>query len=288
MKIISAITELRTDLAPWRQAGQTIALVPTMGNLHAGHINLVKTAFTMADQVVVSIFVNPLQFVAGEDYQTYPRTLEADCEKLRTVSTDLLFTPSVTEIYPTGMAASTSIEVPHLSNLLCGASRPGHFIGVATVVNKLFNIVQPQLALFGEKDYQQLLIIQRMVADLYLPIEIIGVPTYRADDGLALSSRNSYLNPQQRRIAPRLFQILDQMRRQIIAGYQDLTQLESQAIANLTDAGFQPDYVSVRNALTLVIPTVADQDLIILAAAWLGKARLIDNIKVCSKSLGGC
>lgn len=280
MKITSSIAELRTYLAAWRQTGQTIAFVPTMGNLHAGHINLVKTAFTVADQVVVSIFVNPLQFGAGEDYQTYPRTLEADCENLITAKTDLLFTPSVTEIYPTGMATSTSIEVPHLSNLLCGAARPGHFIGVATVVNKLFNIVQPHQALFGEKDYQQLLIIKRMVADLYLPIEIIGVPTYREDDGLAMSSRNGYLTLHQRSMAPRLFQILNQLRNQIIAGHQDFAQLESQALANLAAAGFQPDYVSVRNAQTLAIPTIADRDLIVLAAAWLGKTRLIDNIRI--------
>lgn len=249
-----------------------------MGNLHAGHLSLVEQALSVAERVVVSIFVNPLQFGVGEDYQTYPRTFEADCEKLEQIGTDLLFTPSVTDIYPAGMEATSYVTVPGLSNVLCGASRPGHFRGVATVVNILFNIVQPDKALFGQKDYQQLVIIKRMVADLFMPIEIIGVPIVREADGLAMSSRNQYLsNAEQRAIAPRLFQTIDNIRIQIQSGERNYTRLENEAMQRLADAGFKPDYVAVRQAQTLDLPTAADKDLVILAAAWLGKARLIDN-----------
>jgi pantoate--beta-alanine ligase len=280
MKILSSLPDLRIHLNAWRQAGQTIAFVPTMGNLHAGHINLVKAAQTVANRVVVSIFVNPLQFGAGEDYQTYPRTLEADCEKLIAVNTDLLFTPNVTDIYPQGMAVSTRVEVPQLSDILCGAARPGHFIGVATVVNKLFNIVQPDKALFGEKDYQQFQIIKRMAVDLNMPIDIISVPTCRESDGLAMSSRNSYLDAKQRRTAPQLYQTLNQVKTQIEAGRRDFTYLEEQAISQLIETGWNPDYVAVRTANSLTLPSTADNHLVILAAARLGKTRLIDNIPV--------
>lgn len=280
MKIISSFPDLRTHLNTWRQAGQTIAFVPTMGNLHAGHINLVKAAQTVANRVVVSIFVNPLQFGPTEDYQSYPRTLEADCEKLKEVHTDLLFTPNVTDIYPQGMEVSTRVEVPQLSDILCGAARPGHFIGVATVVNKLFNIVQPDQALFGEKDYQQLQIIKRMVADLNMPIDIISVPTCRESDGLAMSSRNSYLDTKQRRQAPQLYQILNQLKTQIETGRRNFTQMEIQAISQLTEAGWNPDYVAVCTANSLTLPSLEDKHLVILAAARLGKTRLIDNIQV--------
>ncbi len=280
MKIISSLPDLRTHLTPWRHAGQTIAFVPTMGNLHAGHINLVKAAQTVANRVVVSIFVNPLQFGPTEDYQSYPRTLEADCEKLKEVHTDLLFTPNVTDLYPQGMAVSTRVEVPQLGDILCGAARPGHFIGVATVVNKLFNIVQPDQALFGEKDYQQLQIIKRMVTDLNMPIDIISVPTCRESDGLAMSSRNSYLDATQRRQAPQLYQILNQLKTQIEAGRRDFTEMETQTISQLTEAGWNPDYVTVRTANSLALPTSEDKHLVILAAARLGKTRLIDNIQV--------
>jgi pantoate--beta-alanine ligase len=278
IKTISTIPELRAQISEWRSKKQSIALVPTMGNLHAGHLSLVEQALSVAERVVVSIFVNPLQFGVGEDYQTYPRTFEADCEKLEQIGTDLLFTPSVTDIYPAGMEATSYVTVPGLSNVLCGASRPGHFRGVATVVNILFNIVQPDKALFGQKDYQQLVIIKRMVADLFMPIEIIGVPIVREADGLAMSSRNQYLsNAEQRAIAPRLFQTIDNIRIQIQSGERNYTRLENEAMQRLADAGFKPDYVAVRQAQTLDLPTAADKDLVILAAAWLGKARLIDN-----------
>jgi pantoate--beta-alanine ligase len=278
IKTISTIPELRAQISEWRSKKQSIALVPTMGNLHAGHLSLVEQALSVAERVVVSIFVNPLQFGVGEDYQTYPRTFEADCEKLEQIGTDLLFTPSVTDIYPAGMEATSYVTVPGLSNVLCGASRPGHFRGVATVVNILFNIVQPDKALFGQKDYQQLVIIKRMVADLFMPIEIIGVPIVREADGLAMSSRNQYLsNAEQRAIAPRLFQTIDNIRIQIQSGERNYTLLENEAMQRLADAGFKPDYVAVRQAQTLDLPTAADKDLVILAAAWLGKARLIDN-----------
>jgi len=276
MKTISTIPDLRAQINEWRSQKKTIALVPTMGNLHAGHLSLVEQA--VADRVVVSIFVNPLQFGVGEDYQTYPRTFEADCEKLEKVSTHLLFTPSVTELYPAGMEATSYVTVPKLSNVLCGASRPGHFNGVATVVNILLNIVQPDKALFGEKDYQQLMIIKRMVADLFMPIEIIGVPIVREADGLAMSSRNQYLIAEQRAIASGLFQTIDNMRFKIESGERNYTSLEKKAMQALAEAGFKPDYVAVRQAQTLDMPTAADKDLVILAAAWLGKARLIDNI----------
>jgi len=271
MNTISTIPDLRAQINEWRSQKKTIALVPTMGNLHAGHLSLVEQA--VADRVVVSIFVNPLQFGVGEDYQTYPRTFESDCEKLEKVSTHLLFTPSVTELYPAGM--SSYVTVPKLSNILCGASRPDHFKGVATVVNILLNIVQPDKALFGEKDYQQLMIIKRMVADLFMPIEIIGVPIVREADGLAMSSRNQYLNAEQRAIAPALFQTIDKMK--LESGKCNYTSLENKAMQALAELGFKPDYVAVRQAQTLELPTAADKDLVILAAAWLGKARLIDN-----------
>ncbi|MDM8558865.1 pantoate--beta-alanine ligase [Candidatus Parabeggiatoa sp. HSG14] len=280
MKKISSISELRTIINKWRKNQQSIAFVPTMGNLHDGHISLVEHALSVADRVIVSIFVNPLQFGIGEDYQTYPRTLEADCETLEQIGTHLVFTPSVTDIYPTDTETTTSVIVPGLSKILCGASRPIFFKGITTVVNILFNLVQPDKALFGEKDYQQLLIIKRMVADLFMPIEIIGVPIMREADGLAMSSRNHYLNAEQRTIAPQLFQTIDNIKKQIEQGGRQFVQLENQAISDLTTTGFNPDYIAIRQAQTLDIPTSADKKLVILAAAWLGKARLIDNIMV--------
>ncbi len=280
MKIMTQIAELRAQLNEWRNNQQRIAFVPTMGNLHDGHLTLVKQALTVADRVVVSIFVNPLQFGATEDYQTYPRTLAEDSDQLAQQGVDLLFNPAVTTLYSGGIEATTGIQVPKLSEILCGASRPVLFKGVATVVNILFNLVQPDEALFGEKDYQQLLIIKRMVTDLFIPIKIVGVPTVREPDGLAMSSRNQYLNPKQRAIAPCLFQTLHNMKVKITAGQREWALLESEAIESLKQIGFNPDYVSVRCCHDLTIPTPADKNLIILAAAWLGPARLIDNIFV--------
>ncbi len=278
MKTVAQIPQLRAQVAQWRAEKQCIAFVPTMGNLHDGHLTLVRYALAIADRVVVSIFVNPLQFGVGEDYHTYPRTLAADSEKLEQLGVHLLVIPHVEEIYPLGIAVTTYLQVPQLGEILCGASRPNFFKGVATVVNLLFNLVQPDKALFGEKDYQQLLIIKRMVADLFIPIEIVNVPTMREPDGLAMSSRNHYLDVQQRAMAPYLFQVLSKMKSQIETGHHDFSLLENQAIEHLIQAGFQPDYVTVRCRHDLAIPTDADKELIILAAVQLGTARLIDNI----------
>jgi len=227
----------------------------------------------------VSIFVNPLQFGVGEDYHSYPHTLEEDSQKLEQMGSHLLFTPSMTDIYPAGMETSTYVKVPKISEILCGASRPTHFKGVTTIVNILFNLLQPDKALFGEKDYQQLLIIKRMVVDLFIPVKIISVPTVRETDGLAMSSRNHYLNKEQRAIAPYLFQSIDNIRKKIETGERDFTHLENKTISHLKETGFKPDYITIRQAQTLEIPSSEDKILIILAAARLGKTRLIDNVR---------
>lgn len=279
MRIVKAIAPLRAELA-WRARGERIAFVPTLGNLHTGHLSLVKEAKRRAPCVVVSIFVNPLQFAGGEDYSSYPRTFKEDSSILEQNNTDILFFPDIGEIYPQGMEAATKVEVPGLSDILCGAYRPGHFRGVATVVNTLFNIVQPDLALFGEKDYQQLLIIRRMVADLALPIEIIGLPTVRETGGLAMSSRNQYLTPAERARAPLLFQTLARAKNRIESGSRDYPAIENDALLSLQQGGFRPDYFSVRRAQDLAPAAPGDMDLVILAAARLGQARLIDNVRL--------
>lgn len=271
--------ELRRQIAAWRKRGERIAFVPTMGNLHAGHLSLVTAAHLHAERVVVSIFVNPLQFGPNEDLDDYPRTLEADRQALAQVSCDLLFVPSAQTLYPRGLAAQTRVEVPGLSDILCGASRPGHFVGVATVVCKLFNLVQPDVALFGEKDFQQLLIIRRMVEDLAIPVTIIGMPTVREPDGLAMSSRNSYLTPEERARAPLLYRVLNEVAEALRSG-QPLAEAERSGVESLKAAGFRPDYLSVRRAKDLAPPGLKDRDLVILAAAYLGRARLIDNLRV--------
>jgi pantoate--beta-alanine ligase len=278
MKTVVDISELRTQIQQWRSAQQTIALVPTMGNLHAGHLSLVERALSLAQRVVVSIFVNPMQFGAGEDYQTYPRTLAADQQQLESLGVHLLFTPTTQAIYPDDLNTATYVEVPHLSQILCGASRPGHFRGVATVVNLLFNLVQPHFALFGQKDYQQLLIIKKMVADLQMPIEIMSMPTVREPDGLAMSSRNNYLTPEQRAIAPGLYQTLNKLKEQIKRREDELTNLEAQAFNNLEKQGFKPDYLTARQPHNLAQATISEKNMIILAAAHLGSTRLIDNL----------
>jgi pantoate--beta-alanine ligase len=251
-----------------------------MGNLHEGHLNLVRKARALCDVVVVSIFVNPMQFGPNEDLDAYPRTLTADKEKLFAEGVQLLFTPTVDEMYPAGMAQQTTVSVPELSNTLCGASRPGHFTGVATVVTKLFNIVQPDVAVFGEKDYQQLSIIRKMVQDLCMPIDIVGVPTVRAEDGLALSSRNGYLTPDQRRKAPFLNQVLLECREAIACGFDNYRELEARAMTRLSEAGFEPDYFAIRDARTLAEVTEETEEVAILAAARLGEPRLIDNVRL--------
>lgn len=278
MNTVKTVLELRAAVARARSEGKRIALTPTMGNLHSGHAALVSKAAQRADFVVASIFVNPLQFGPNEDLATYPRTLAADQEKLLQAGCNLLFTPGVEEMYPHGMADQTLVSVPHLSQGLCGASRPGHFEGVATVVSKLFNMVQPDLAIFGEKDFQQLAVIRAMVRDLNMPIQIIGEPTVRADDGLALSSRNGYLDEAQRAAAPSLYQAIRQTAEAISAGEQDFETLLNSKKQQLQAAGFRIDYLEIRNADSLRPTTAEDPDLVILAAAFMGKTRLIDNL----------
>lgn len=262
----------------WHQQGQSVALVPTMGNLHAGHLQLVKQAKDLADRVVVSIFVNPTQFVAGEDFDTYPRTIEEDLENLKAISPDLIFIPDIDEVYPAGLELDTQVVVPELDSIFCGAFRPGHFTGVATVVSKLLNMVQPDIAIFGNKDYQQLLVIKKLVTDLCIPVEIIGAETVREANGLALSSRNRYLTQQEEEIAVELYQTLLNISDAVKGGSDDFYQLEADAIDYLEDKGFRIDYLSIRNAENLGEPT--EGNLVVLAAAWLGKARLIDNIQI--------
>lgn len=276
MQTVTRINELRERLAQWRRQGLCIAFVPTMGNLHAGHIALVDAARRQADKVVVSVFVNPTQFGVGEDYETYPRTEQQDAEKLQAAQVDLLFLPSVAEMYP--QAGLVGVAVTGLSDRYCGASRPGHFDGVATVVCKLFNIVQPDLAFFGEKDFQQLAIIRRMVADLNLPVQIHGVPIVRESDGLAMSSRNAYLTPEQRLIAPRLYQLLCRIRDAILAGQADFRALIDETTSQLRQAGFEPDYLAISRGSDLQEADECDRELVILVAAKLGRTRLIDNI----------
>lgn len=279
MERIQRLTELRERVAEWRRAGETIAFVPTMGNLHQGHLTLVAEARSRAEHTVVSIFVNPLQFGPQEDLAAYPRTLAQDESMLSESDCDLLFAPDLGTMYPRGQQAQTRVEVPELSDILCGASRPGHFTGVATVVCKLFHMVQPDLALFGEKDYQQLLVIRRLTEDLAIPIEIIGVPTVRESDGLAMSSRNGYLSGDERARAPALYRTLKGAAQDLEVG-RAVAEVEVEASEALKAAGLRPDYVSVRRSSDLAEPTDADRELVILGAAYLGRARLIDNLRL--------
>ncbi len=285
MIIIEQIDDLRAQVKAWRQAGETIAFVPTMGNLHAGHLALVKRAQELGTKVVVSIFVNPTQFDRKEDLAAYPRTLEADCAYLQAVNTDLVFTPTPALMYPSGGLA-TKVEVPGISQILEGASRPGHFTGVSTVVCKLFNLVQPDIAVFGEKDFQQLMLIRHMVHDLDMPIQIVGLPTVREADGLAMSSRNGYLTAEERQKAAGFNQTLREVASALQAGNTDCELLQTQALHTLAQRGFRPDYVEIRQVTDLLPPKDCRQsaELVILGSAWLGKARLIDNIRVTLKN----
>jgi pantoate--beta-alanine ligase len=280
MDTVTRIHSVRERVTEWRKAGARIGFVPTMGNLHKGHLSLLARAAERADKVVVSIFVNPLQFGPNEDFNRYPRTIEHDTELLRKASASLLFTPSAFEIYPMGVERTSLVDVPELSAILEGQIRPGHFAGVATVVAKLFNIVQPDVAVFGEKDFQQLAIIRRMAQDLCMPIVIEGGPIVRDHDGLALSSRNQYLSAGERNRASRLYETLRRARQQILDGQQRYTEVEAHAMRELAAAGFVPDYVSLRRASDLLPPRVADDELVLLAAARLGKTRLIDNLLI--------
>jgi len=275
MKIIHTIKELRD----WRREAGSVAFVPTMGNLHEGHLALVREAAKRADKVVVSIFVNRLQFGQGEDFDRYPRTLEQDAAKLAGEGVAVLFAPSEQELYP-NVAQQYNVEPPHLQNELCGAFRPGHFRGVATVVAKLFNIVEPDYACFGKKDYQQLAILQGMAADLNFRVEIVPVDIGRAADGLALSSRNQYLSEAERKQAPQLYRELQAIARAVENGNRNYAALEQQAAANLKQAGWQVDYVEIRHAGNLQVAHVGDSELVVLAAARLGNTRLIDNIEI--------
>ena len=275
MKIIHTIKELRD----WRREAGSVAFVPTMGNLHEGHLALVREAAKRADNVVVSIFVNRLQFGQGEDFDRYPRTLEQDAAKLAGEGVAVLFAPSEQELYP-NVAQQYNVEPPNLQNELCGAFRPGHFRGVATVVAKLFNIVEPDYACFGKKDYQQLAILQGMAADLNFRVEIVPVDIGRAADGLALSSRNQYLSEAERKQAPQLYRELQAIARAVENGNRDYAALEQQAAANLKQAGWQVDYVEIRHAGNLQIAHVGDNKLVVLAAARLGNTRLIDNVEI--------
>ncbi|MGR8933209.1 MAG: pantoate--beta-alanine ligase [Gammaproteobacteria bacterium] len=279
MDIVTTVAALRQAVQPWRQNGKTLAFVATMGNLHDGHLHLVETAKNHADHVAVSIFVNPTQFGEGEDFSDYPRTEAEDLAKLREICADLVFVPKVAELYASN--AVTSITVKGLSEMHCGASRPGHFSGVATVVCKLFNIVQPDVALFGEKDYQQLVVIRRMAEDLNIPVDIVGVATVREADGLAMSSRNAYLSPEQRSIAPALYRSLCKARDLLLSGETDLRSLEKRQMRMLQFAGMQPEYFSICRSDNLMAATANDTvEWVILAAARLGRARLIDNVRV--------
>jgi len=278
MNTVTTIAELRAAVALARRAGKRIGFAPTMGNLHSGHAALVTRARDKADFVVASIFVNPLQFGPNEDLDTYPRTLAADQQRLVEAGCDLLFAPTVAQMYPEGTAVQTRVSVPELSQGLCGASRPGHFEGVATVVSKLLNMVQPDVAVFGQKDYQQLAVIRAMVRDLNMPIEIIGEPTVRAEDGLALSSRNGYLSAEQRAKAPVLYRCLSDMATAIRAGERDYAGLLEQQRKVIAASGFKLDYLEIRHAVHLRPVTAQDHDLVLLVAAYLGTTRLIDNL----------
>lgn len=280
LQIQHTISGAREVIRQWLALGESVVLVPTMGNLHAGHMSLVNRARTLADRVVVSVFVNPLQFGPNEDFDAYPRTPEQDQELLEEAEVDLLFEPSVEEMYPDGKEGTAVVEVPGISDVLCGAHRSGHFVGVVTVVTKLFNIIQPTVAVFGEKDFQQLFIIRRMVEDLNSPVQIVSVPTRREDDGLAMSSRNRYLSPEQRSVAPGLYATLQQVAQRVQADDGSLEEIENWGRQQLEELGFVPDYLSIRERHGLSAPSSSDSDLVVLVAARLGFVRLIDNLAV--------
>jgi pantoate--beta-alanine ligase len=279
LNTVTTIAAVRAQVARWHEAKERVVFVPTMGNLHAGHVSLIETARKHGKRFVSSIFVNPMQFGPNEDFAHYPRTPTNDAKMLDEAGCDLMFMPEVGEIYPNGAEQATRVEVPGISDILCGEFRPGHFEGVATIVAKLFHIVDPDVAIFGEKDFQQLTVIRRMVADLCLRVEIVGAPTVRESDGLAMSSRNQYLDETQRKRAPTIYWQLQQAVAALKAGVRDFAQLETAGIAGLNDAGFRTDYFKVRDAKSLGPGQPDTKHFVVLAAARLGKARLIDNIQ---------
>ncbi len=276
MQLVSTLDELRAVINGWRRNGERIGFVPTMGNLHQGHLELARQARSRCDRVVASIFVNPLQFDRAADLKAYPRTLEQDCDRLGELA-DIVFTPTPALMYPNGQQQQTRVAVPGIAEVLEGALRPGHFDGVSTVVCKLFNLVQPDLACFGEKDYQQLALIRKMTADLNMPVEILGIPTVRAEDGLALSSRNGYLTDAERALAPELAATMNWLADRMADGERDIERLTAEGSARLNDAGFRTDGIDIVDADTLLPLTAQSRAAVILMAAFLGKARLIDN-----------
>lgn len=280
MQVIQSINVLREQIAEWRADGKHIVFVPTMGNLHDGHMSLVRHARSLGQRVVVSIYVNPTQFGVNEDFGNYPRTLQRDCQQLLANGADLVFTPDEQTMYPLGTRRATHISVPGIGNKLDGKHRPGHFDGVATVVCRLFAMVCPDVAVFGQKDYQQLLVIRQMVRDLSLNIDVRHAATVREPDGLAMSSRNQYLDAEQRKLAPLLHAELKRIADALDAGSRDFRRLRDEARATLEEAGFRPDYVAIRDPRTLKKPGAADAGFVVLGAAVLGRARLIDNIVV--------
>jgi pantoate--beta-alanine ligase len=280
MELVSTLEEMRELHEGWRHHDEHVAVVPTMGNLHAGHLSLVDLARQHAERVVVTVFVNPTQFGDGEDFEEYPRTLKRDTQRLRKLDADVLFTPDLDTVYPFGIDKATVVSVPGLTRHFCGASRPGHFDGVTTVVARLFALVQPDVAVFGQKDYQQQLVIRHMTADLSLPIRIITAPTVREPDGLAMSSRNQYLSEAERAVAPQLHAALQRIGVAVQNGKRNFDALEQDASSRLEAAGFIPDYVAIRRAENLEAPDRDCDEIVVLAAAHLGKARLIDNIVV--------
>jgi pantoate--beta-alanine ligase len=280
METATTIAAVRERVRAWRKEGLRVAFVPTMGNLHPGHVSLIEAAREHGDRFIASIFVNPMQFGPNEDFAHYPRTPTQDERMLAEAGCNLMFMPDVAEIYPNGAERATRVDVPGLSRILCGEFRPGHFEGVATIVAKLFHIVEPDVAVFGEKDFQQLTVIRRMVEDLCIPVRVIGAPTVRDADGLAMSSRNQYLTPQERSIAPRIHEILTATAKRLASGDNEFAGLESAGCQALVAAGFRPDYFAVRQAVDLSAPKPDTSHLVVLTAARLGKARLIDNVQV--------
>jgi pantoate--beta-alanine ligase len=280
MQLINEILDLREIRRTWQSSAKVIAFVPTMGNLHQGHLNLVREAKKQADIVVVSIFVNPMQFGPDEDLDAYPRTLESDSRLLKNLGVDVLFMPKVSDIYARGLEQQTFVEVPGLSYMICGASRPGHFRGVATIVCKLFNMVQPNSAFFGEKDFQQLQVIKAMVTDLSMNLKVFGVATTRESDGLAMSSRNQYLKGEERKLAPIVYEKMQKISDEVQTGRRDFTKLTQEYKLQLSKLGFNPDYLEIRSAETLLQPGHEDKHLVLLVAVFLGKTRLIDNLQI--------
>jgi pantoate--beta-alanine ligase len=279
MRTVTTVAEVREHVSRWRDARERVVFVPTMGNLHAGHVSLIEAARRHGERFVASIFVNPMQFGPNEDFAHYPRTPAQDAQMLEAAGCDLMFMPDVGEIYPNGADQATRVEVPGLSDILCGEFRPGHFEGVATIVAKLFHIVDPDVAIFGEKDYQQLTVIRRMVADLCLRVEIVGAPTVREADGVAMSSRNQYLDAGQRAVAPTIYRQLSQAVAALRSGVRDYAAIESAGRAALDGAGFRTDYFAVRDARTLAPARPDTTQFVVVTAARLGKARLIDNLQ---------